>query len=82
MARTVVVEVTAADIERGEKRDQCLCPVALACKRAGIVNPEVENYSIYVGGRYIDLPDEATQFIVDFDRNREVAPLTFTVELP
>ena len=82
MGKTIRVEVTEEDIAKGEKKDHCYCPLALAFKRAGLKDPIVENYTAEHAGGLIELPLEACDFVHDFDLGRPVEPFTFTVELP
>jgi len=79
--RRVRVEVTAEDIVKGEPKDHCFCPLALACKRAGIRSPVVENYSLESEDGNAALADEACDFVHDFDLGRPVKPFSFEVEL-
>jgi hypothetical protein len=37
----VRIEVTAEDIAAGKPGSPCACPIALACKRAGVAEPDV-----------------------------------------
>jgi len=88
MSRTVVVEVTADDIKRGEPGSCYTCPVALALERAGFKYPMVlPGDAIFWGsekqGRQaFNTPDHVTRFARLFDRDRVGEPFTFTVELP
>jgi hypothetical protein len=86
------VKVTKKDIARAIKlrdtdvkwiRSQC-CPVALAIKRKSkhiaVVGSAIA--SIFRAGRQVEyrLPDEARQFVLAFDFDYEVPPITFTME--
>lgn len=88
MSRTVTVEVTAEDIERGKPRAACDCPVALAAGRV-FESPHVgvfrvgDDLDLFVLGFGQMRPsEEMRRFVDDFDAGRPVAPFTFTVELP
>ena len=88
-----MVEVTAEDIKAAKYSQECacLCPIALAAKRATGVT--VEDFGVYQGtdGEYVlglspvqgsPLPAEAGRFVRAFDRFEAVSPFTFSVELP
>jgi len=81
------IEVTQADIDKGERRSFCKCPVALAIKRA--VTPGLE---VYVGqgaitlrndgGLWFDTQSISVQdFVVDFDFGRQVKPFSFPLTM-
>jgi hypothetical protein len=84
---TVHVEVTAADITEGRRKDCKSCPIALALNRAA---PQFAPW--YVTNNWamgepevcwkIDLPAPARDFICDYDQRAGVAPFSFTLELP
>ena len=84
--RTVTVEVTQEDIDKGKAYDCLKCPIALALQRAtgGLsvwVNPgtwRIRDYSM----RWCKFSSEEAAFIEDFDEGRLVEPFHFTVELP
>jgi hypothetical protein len=76
------VTVTAEDIRLGVKRGMCDCPLALALKREGYKNVEVEYDSVELEGRYYNLSLAAQRFIKSFDcgRLRDLtASRTFTL---
>ena len=74
------VKVTYKDIAHG-KRDDCVqCPVALALKRQGFVDPQVYMDTVLLKGSYYNLPTSATNFIMNFDRGNLVDELAFTLE--
>ena len=81
---SIRVEVTQQDITLGEPAEATSCPVALAMRRTfpkadpwvGIVDAELhESYPD------ISLPDEAIAFIERFDRNDDVKPFSFEIEV-
>lgn len=84
MTDTLVIEVTAEDIAKGECTDPALCAIALAVARAtgsrvqvgtadfALVNEADDELAVY------DLPLEARVFIYAFDNNHTVGPFTFT----
>lgn len=64
----ITINVTQDDIDRGERESCLACPIALACKRAGIVRPEVSSYEIIDEFRNeYKLPMEARLFVHRFD---------------
>lgn len=90
--RTIKIEVTADDIENGSARRARCCPIALACRRAGLEDPAVfpgmrdGQGSIFhgpadpiVGRKHIPLPEVAAEFIIAIDEGAEVEPFSFEV---
>lgn len=84
----LTVTVTAADIARGERNDDALCPIARAIRhRVGSRSRiSVTNETAYVrlcghdtGHRYL-LPPIAAQFIKVFDHGGDVLPITFVLD--
>lgn len=81
-ARTVTIEVTAEDIERGARIDPERCPIALACRRA------LPDIAVSVDGYGIDeydlipTPDVAAKFITSFDTGKTVEPFSFELRIP
>lgn len=87
--RTVTVEVTQADIEKGCKKDANNCPIARAVLRCEKSITGVQVADSITGWRYdgeevfrVDTPKAAYDFIDNFDNRRPVAPFTFTLEVP
>jgi hypothetical protein len=85
-----VINVTAEHIANG-KRGECeFCPVALAFQAALDLGPFasidvlIGCATITTGGRSIavSLPEDADQFIVNFDDGEPVEPFSFTVDYP
>lgn len=87
----LVIEVTADDIAKGIPCSLCLCPIALAVARLRgtsssevIVNTGTVSFPDYdADGEWVsyEIPDEAGQFVRDFDGGAPVAPFTFTARL-
>lgn len=80
----VKVRVTAEDIASGVRGLACLCPVALAVKRAtgteyvsvGVLSIQIGELEILRGiGR-------ALKFARSFDLGEAVGPFTFTLDIP
>lgn len=82
--RIVLVEVTADDIKQGQ-RDNCLdCPVARALNRAFNLGPACVDTDIFYfdwGYDTHSLPEEVTEFIVNFDDGQQVEPFSFVVDV-
>lgn len=74
------IVITDQDIQDGECWDACKCPVALALKREF---PEAEivvcHTTCVVDDTEYPLPDEARKWILDFDLEKPVAPIQFTI---
>lgn len=80
---TVTVEVTQEDIDEGSINCEW-CPIALALKRRFGIMPRIrvsENY-IHIDEAMIPTPDEAAEFILDFDTERVVVPISFPLDIP
>lgn len=86
------IDVTAADIEAGERGECQVCPVALAIKRVIrgdlIVSVIMGDVAIYKPTDLerslvrIELPDKVGTFITDFDKDRSVTPFAFAIKIP
>jgi hypothetical protein len=80
--KTVKIEVTRADIDRGRPRFNNLCPVALAINRALPGHAwRVDGWRAEGdgGGRFA-LPWRAVVFVSDYDHGKPVQPFTFEVQ--
>jgi hypothetical protein len=95
--KTIKIEVTQRDIDRGVVEDCFLCPVALATRRA--VGRGISTVAVKSGGRveidrvrqrkggdtwedaYYNSPKKVTHFIDTFDRKQPVNPFTATLKL-
>ncbi len=86
--KTIRVEVTAADIAKGEPTNEKFCPVARALARA--LNRPVKVLALkwtdnmalrdcQLGWRF--LPVKATRFIRRLDNRQSVKPFSFTIDL-
>lgn len=83
------IEVTADDIAKGKRNAICLCPVALAAKRAGLRSPRAEgDYLVAEDANNNDYhaycPPKVVEFIEAFDEKGPdaVKPFAFTVSIP
>ena len=78
----VKINVTAKDIEKGVYESIYLCPVARAIKRATKgIQPAVFPKTVVIDGLTFGLPEQATEFINEYDRGNEVKPFSFKMEL-
>lgn len=91
----MLICVTEENIKCGERDDPRHCPIALACKCAGLADPYVDREEIRLGDAKVPLPDIARDFIEEFDegsysddsKEREdeykavVKPFEFEIEL-
>lgn len=74
--------VTDKDIASGERQNSSCCPVALAVRRVTGDICSVLYRSVFCYGRgCAELPPEAQEFIVNFDRYKPVKPFEFEVDL-
>lgn len=76
------ITVTAEDIEKGKPAAAEQCALALACRRAGLVNASVDNDTIDFWLGSAQLPASAQLFIEMFDGGLEVEPFEFELEVP
>ena len=92
MVAAVKIQVTAEDIEHGTRKDAKCCPIALACKRLELTDPDVcgeysDGIQVRDDGeedgywRY-KLPPEAAKFVEDFDAGLPVKPFEFSTDTP
>jgi hypothetical protein len=79
---SLTVNVTAEDIEKGERGNPCFCPIAQAVRRELDlwIPPQVSEFCMIVRSVAFRLPDTARKFVDDFDRGRDVEPFKFTSE--
>jgi hypothetical protein len=85
----VVVNVTAEDIDHGERNWCTRCPVALGLRRtfprANLVAAHCDHYEVRYGGPEVHagtLPRPARDFIARFDGGIVVFPFAFELEVP
>jgi hypothetical protein len=80
------VEVTQDDIDNGKRMDGAYCPIALALRRLTGKRCSVSAYRAGInyafGPDHFHLPKEAQQFVLDFDDDRPVVPLSFELNEP
>ena len=78
------ITVTKWDIDNGRPGSPISCPIALACRRAKIMSPNVFCREVIYGkgrSREFQLPKKARSFICRFDEGLSVKPFSFTVLL-
>lgn len=91
----LILEVTQEDIDNGKRRNCSLCPIALALMRKFNLDPSEDSLDAARVGltmasifpvmdrkrksQYFYLPDEASEFIKDFDSKLPVKPFSFTL---
>jgi hypothetical protein len=82
--KTLTIEVTQEDIERGVKQECWDCPIALALFRTTGKEWSVAPSSCRELGTLTDyiFPAEATEFIRSFDLGYPVSPFSFKLEVP
>jgi hypothetical protein len=81
----MLIRVTQADIENGQKTDCYLCPIALAINRAiGKDSSSFWGAQVYrtqltphLGYKQVLTPRRVERFIVRFDHNLPVQPFNF-----
>src|SRR5947209_3364746 len=81
------IRVTSNDIENGQRHDPERCPVARALSRAGVLHFGVMLATIVVADGHghvtsLPLPSQVTDWILDFDNNRLVRPMSFELSIP
>jgi len=81
------IDVTMQDIQKGQPKTACDCPVALAIKR----NPKVVNaivtydkITVFIHDQAwydMEVPEIVGHFLNKFDRYELVEPFSFTLDL-
>jgi len=79
------INVTQGDIDAGDRCNGYHCPIALAVRRRLAmdmiqVSPSILEVYIDNTWKSYSLPKEATEFIQNFDKGKEVHPFTFIAE--
>lgn len=91
----LILEVTQEDIDKGKRENCSLCPIALALMRKFNLDPSEDSLDhVSVGitmasifpvidkqhkSQYFYMPDEASEFIKNFDSKIPVKPFNFTL---
>jgi hypothetical protein len=75
--KTLTVNVTREDIDRGAPGFNSLCPIALAVNRRGFECRVFYPGEADIGGREYRLSPAAVRFVADFDAGRPVKPIKF-----
>lgn len=87
----MIINVTQEHIAKGLKGNSCQCPVALALNEAfegkyvasvGALTADlyIKKDRLFVLERLASLPQEATNFIMRFDKEKFVQPFSFDIE--
>lgn len=79
----ITINVTQEHIDRGKVGSTYACPIALACRDAGLLSPFVTWDIIEWGGDEgvtLPTPHTAQTFIEDFDAEEQVVPFSFDIE--
>lgn len=81
--RTLTINVTQEDIDKGIKESCFSCPVAKALRRvmSNSTYIRVGNPTVTVGSCTTQLPIVASHFISKFDIDQPVSPFTFDLTL-
>ncbi len=74
------INVTQRHIDNGICLAPCRCPVALAFMDEGI-EAGVTPFRLWIGKKSINMPQNASRFVVAFDRGDPVQPFSFEIEL-
>lgn len=88
MKTSVKIKVTETDIAKGRKKQCKRCPIALAARRAGVIRPEVDPWTMSArskrghdaGWFFCSLPKKARHFVERFDDGLEVKPISFVAK--
>jgi hypothetical protein len=79
----ITIDVTAADIKHGKKGDCNSCPVALAASRvSNDFYAWAGCFSLRIFGIRYNYPREIVQWVHDFDADKPVKPVSFTITEP
>lgn len=81
--RKIRVNVTKTDIKMGTPNKMDSCPVALACKRAGMRGVSIYDSIVFCRGNraYVAENYAVESFVVAFDKGNNVKPFSFTIDL-
>ena len=81
--RTVRVDVTQEDIDKGLRGNAFSCPIARAIDRLAVCDcVEVGDDEIYLDAQGVPMSHEALCFVSDFDSGNMVEPFHFDLALP
>jgi len=84
----IEVDVTQEDINNGEQGKYRICPIALAVNRkltnhyCGVTPYDIFLYKKDTNGfvTCLDVPNKVTDFMLDFDTEKEVKPFKFNLD--
>ena len=75
------ISVSKKNIKEGRRKKPYACPIALACKDAGLYDPSVGDYYMVLTGKIVDTPNTVHRFIQNFDAGKPVKPFKFRINL-
>ena len=83
----ITITITKEDILNGRRCDPNSCPVGRALSRAGVshfgvIGPTVVIVDGQDRRRIMPLPENVSEWILEFDACRQVKPLVFELALP
>ena len=76
------ITVTKKDILEGTRASGKSCPIALACRRAGIDIGNGVGMCFIWADPQIDIPLKVSTFIEKFDDGKPVKPFSFHLKVP
>jgi len=83
--KTLTIEVTQEDIDKGCRASPWSCPVALALERANGKQYSVGTKSFNERFKYyedsLNLPEHVQDFILRFDTSKPVQPFSFQINI-
>lgn len=86
MGKNIRINVTKKDIRYGKRGEARNCPIARACKRAGLKQVNVLGYQVYAAQALVDydertfkMPIKAQRFVKSYDNGEKVSPFSFTL---
>lgn len=77
-----LITVTQEDLLNGECGNGESCPIALALKRMHYDEIFVGDDEVIIQDEQINLPDNAREFIQEFDNDGDFAPFSFELDFP
>ncbi len=79
----MLLHITIADIELGDRGVCGTCPVARSMTRSGLVDPQVYRERVWWTQNdwpvSFVVPDAVRRFVQNFDRGEPVSPLTWEI---
>ena len=78
----MTITVTQQDIDNGQRRSTCECPVALAASRTTGRKAYVTNTTLSFTISTVALPEMVRAFVHSYDARKHVKPFKFDIQLP